>query len=90
MIRFLLALLISPNSVHPLGLARSPASRSAATGSGRGSNSGSRKLLVCRYSKVTSEIALRGRVETARAIDRHARWVFPVVFVILTTLCFFR
>ncbi len=39
---------------------------------------------------LTTALAVNGRVETARAIDRHARWVFPLVFVILSALCFFR
>lgn len=35
---------------------------------------------------VITRLALNNRLETARVIDRHSRWVFPVVFVILTAL----
>lgn len=39
---------------------------------------------------VTTRLALSDRVKTARAIDRHARWVFPLTFAILSALCFLR
>lgn len=39
---------------------------------------------------VTTRLALNDRMKTARAIDRHARWVFPLTFAILSALCFLR
>lgn len=39
---------------------------------------------------VTTRLALNDRVKTARAIDRHARWVFPLTFALLSALCFVR
>jgi hypothetical protein len=38
---------------------------------------------------ITSALALNNRVATARAIDRHSRWVFPLVFVGITALLVF-
>jgi cadmium resistance protein CadD (predicted permease) len=35
---------------------------------------------------ITTRLSLNNRIKTARSIDRHSRWVFPLVFVILTTL----
>ena len=35
---------------------------------------------------VITRLALNNRLETARAIDRHSRWIFPATFVILTAL----
>jgi cadmium resistance protein CadD (predicted permease) len=31
---------------------------------------------------VTTALALNGKVEVARALDRHSRWVFPRLFLI--------
>ena len=39
---------------------------------------------------VTTRLAVNDRVKTARAIDRHARWVFPLTFALLSALCFLR
>lgn len=35
---------------------------------------------------VITRLALNNRLETARAIDRHSRWIFPAAFVLLTAL----
>jgi cadmium resistance protein CadD (predicted permease) len=35
---------------------------------------------------ITTRLSLNNRIETARFIDRHSRWVFPTAFVILTAL----
>jgi hypothetical protein len=35
---------------------------------------------------VITRLALNNRIETARALDRHSRWIFPATFVILTAL----
>ncbi len=37
----------------------------------------------------TTALALNNRVETARAFDRHSRWIFPLVFVLLSALLAF-
>lgn len=37
---------------------------------------------------VTTTLALRGRIDTARTLDRQARWVFPSVFVLLAGVIF--
>jgi len=39
---------------------------------------------------ITTRLALNDRVKTARAIDRHARWAFPLTFAILSAFCFLR
>jgi len=39
---------------------------------------------------VTTRLALNDRVKTARALDRHARWAFPLAFAILSVFCFLR
>ncbi len=39
---------------------------------------------------VTTRLAVNDRVKTARAIDRHARWVFPLAFAVLSALIFLR
>lgn len=39
---------------------------------------------------ITTRLALNDRVKTARAIDRHARWVFPLSFAVLSALCLFH
>ena len=39
---------------------------------------------------VTTTLALRNRSDAARAIDRHARWVFPTVFSLLAAAIFWR
>jgi hypothetical protein len=31
---------------------------------------------------VTAAMAVKGRVEAARAVDRHSRWAFPLVFLV--------
>jgi len=35
---------------------------------------------------VTTALALNNRVEAARALDRHSRWVFPLVFLVVSAL----
>jgi cadmium resistance protein CadD (predicted permease) len=35
---------------------------------------------------VTTALALNNRVETARMLDRHSRWVFPLVFLVASAL----
>ncbi|MEI6034219.1 MAG: hypothetical protein WCS65_08090 [Verrucomicrobiae bacterium] len=35
---------------------------------------------------VITRLALNNRLETARAIDRQSRWIFPATFVILSAL----
>jgi hypothetical protein len=39
---------------------------------------------------VTTRLALNDRIKTARTIDRHARWGFPLTFAILSALIFLR
>jgi len=39
---------------------------------------------------VTTRLALNERVKTARTIDRHARWVFPLTFATLSAFIFLR
>lgn len=39
---------------------------------------------------VTTTLALRDRTDSARAIDRHARWIFPAVFGLLAAAIFGR
>lgn len=38
---------------------------------------------------ITTTLAVGNRVETARTIDRHSRWVFPAIFVLLTAVLYF-
>lgn len=37
---------------------------------------------------VTTRLALNNKVKTARSVDRHSRWVFPLTFAILSALSF--
>ncbi len=37
---------------------------------------------------ITTRLALNNRVETARALDRHSRWAFPLAFAAVGFLCF--
>ena len=37
----------------------------------------------------TTSLAIGGRIEAARAIDRHSRWIFPSTFSIVTAAIFF-
>jgi hypothetical protein len=37
---------------------------------------------------ITTTLALRDRIEAGRALDRHARWLFPSVFVIVSGIIF--
>ena len=35
---------------------------------------------------ITSKLAKRGDLELARTIDRRCRWIFPLIFSIITSL----
>ena len=37
----------------------------------------------------TTALSINNRIETARAVDRYARWAFPLTFVLLGATCIF-
>jgi cadmium resistance protein CadD (predicted permease) len=39
---------------------------------------------------VTSSLAARGRIEAARTLDRHSRWLFPAVFAASAAVIYAR
>jgi len=39
---------------------------------------------------ITTSLAVAGRIEAARAIDRHSRWIFPSAFSIVTAAILLR
>ena len=38
---------------------------------------------------VTSKLAKRGDLEVARSMDRHCRWIFPLIFFLITSVILF-
>ena len=39
---------------------------------------------------LTTKLAARNRLETARTIDRRCRWIFPLVFAVFAAAAFLR
>ena len=39
---------------------------------------------------ITSTLAARGRIDAARTLDRHARWIFPSVFTAVAAALYVR
>jgi hypothetical protein len=39
---------------------------------------------------ITTTLSLRSRIEAARAVDRHARWVFPAAFAFVAAVIYLR